>query len=48
MNDMTLHLLDVDTAFGAARTRSCSFRGGSAGVGEKTISDRVMVAGGDP
>jgi hypothetical protein len=48
MNDMTLHLPDVDTAFGVARTRSRSIRGGIAGVGEKTLSDRVMVAGGDP
>ena len=48
MNDMNLSLPDADPAVGVARTRSRSPCDGIAGVGEKTLSDRVMVAGGDP
>ena len=48
MNDMNLSLPDADPAVGVARTRSRAPCDGIAGVGEKTLSDRVMVAGGDP
>lgn len=46
MNDLTLHLTDADSAVGVARMRSRSTRG-SGGIGNKTLSDRGMVAGGD-